>query len=108
MRPAFSLLALALAAAPARADLILSVINGNDSRAGSLRQAIIDANTPSLSGQTVTINFNPGLSVNLASFLPPLNAGQSGALGSNTNTLVFNGNGSAVNGSLNATSGFQT
>src|SRR5437899_2414771 len=88
-----------------------SVTNVNDAGPGSLRQAVIDANSLNVNGQTITINFDPGLNVGLAGFLPPLNPGRAGALASssslNTNTLVINGNGSTVNGSLDPTTGFQ-
>jgi hypothetical protein len=83
------------------------VTNGNDSGAGSFRQAIIDANSVSSSNSTITINFAPSVNVNLESFLSPLNPGQAGKIGANTNRLVINGNGSTVNGSTDAATGFQ-
>ena len=98
---------LALLPASAVAQFAFTVTNGNDSGAGSFRQAVIDANSLNVSGATITINFNSGTAVNLTGFLQPLNAGRNGALGANNNTLVLNGNNSTVNGSLNATTGFQ-
>src|SRR5438874_561076 len=89
----------------------LSVTNGNDAGPGSLRQAVIDANSLNLTAQTITINLDANLTVNLAGFLPPLNPGRAGALATasspNSNTLVVNGNGSTVNGSLDPAAGFQ-
>src|SRR5205807_1165666 len=93
-------------AAPAQ-PYTFSVINGNDSGAGSLRQAITDANSLTVSGQTITIDFGAGLNVAPSGFLPPLNAGRGGQLGANDNTLVINGNGSTLNGSLDPAAGFQ-
>ena len=91
----------------ALAQFSFNVTNGNNSGAGSFRQAVIDANSLNVSGATISINFNSGTAVNLSGFLQPLNAGRNGALGANNNTLVINGNNSTVNGSLNATTGFQ-
>lgn len=107
MRPLLAASVLALVPAAAAAQFTFSVTNGNDSGVGSLRQAVIDANSLNVTGQTITITFNAATAVNLAGFLQPLNAGRNGALGANDNTLVINGNGSTVNGSLDANTGFQ-
>ena len=107
MRSLLPLLVLALIPPAAEAQFNFTVTNGNDSGVGSFRQAVIDANNLDVAGQTITINFNAGTAVNLAGFLQPLNAGRNGALGANANTLVINGNGSTINGSLNSTTGFQ-
>ncbi|HZO46681.1 MAG TPA: autotransporter domain-containing protein [Xanthobacteraceae bacterium] len=62
-----------LSIAPAQAQFVVS--NNNDSGAGSLRQAILDANAAGaplgFPGATQTITFNPGVgTINLASALP--------------------------------------
>src|SRR5947209_3752856 len=60
---------------------------------GDLRYCIHQANALSLSGQTVTINFNlpANSTVSVASMLPPLNPGRNGQLGPNTNSLLIDG-----------------
>src|SRR5437764_2454861 len=102
-RPLAALAVLLLPLAAPAQPYVYSVINGNDSGPGSLRQAITDANTLAVSGQTITINFNTGLNVTPSNFLSPLNAGRAGQLGANDNTLVINGNGSTLTGSLDPT-----
>jgi hypothetical protein len=74
---------------------------------GDLRYCIHQANTLTLSGQLVTINF--GLPANSTimlgnNILPPLNAGRNGQLGSNTNSLLIDGstaNGLTIDGASN-------
>src|SRR5947209_7931302 len=61
---------------------------------GDLRYCIHQANLLSLSGGSVTINFNLPSNSTIAlgsNILPPLNAGRSGQLGTNSNSLLIDG-----------------
>jgi autotransporter-associated beta strand protein len=61
---------------------------------GDLRYCIHQANALSLSGQTVTINFNLPANSTIAlkrNILPPLNPGAAGQLGANNNSLLIDG-----------------
>jgi hypothetical protein len=60
---------------------------------GDLRYCIDQANALSLSGQTVTINFNlpANSALDVLNLLPPLNPGRNGQLGANNNRLLIDG-----------------
>src|SRR5437588_3707407 len=105
--------ALMAAAAPAQTFTVTATTDANPTglgvgsgASGDLRYCIHQANLLSLSGGSVTINFNLPISSTItlgSNILPPLNPGRNGQLGANTNSLLINGS-TATNLSIDGAS----